>query len=166
MVRVAGCLLQFRTIQSLPDRTGVNRRKESGWCRRTAAALASDSMPDCLIVQHVVPESAFAVGEALIGAGVRTEVRTVFDGGSLPTDCSGYDGLVVMGGPMSAASDDSFPTRQAELTLLADAVDRGVPTLGICRGAQLLAGAAGASVYPGPAGTEIGWGPVTLPDAC
>jgi GMP synthase-like glutamine amidotransferase len=70
-----------------------------------------------------------------------------------------------MGGGMSAASDDGFPTRHAEIALIADAVERGVPTLAVCLGAQLLAAAAGAAVYPGPDGPEIAWAPVELSDA-
>ena len=70
-----------------------------------------------------------------------------------------------MGGGMSAASDDGFPTRHAEIALIADAVQQGIPTLAICLGAQLLAAAGGAAVYPGPDGPEIAWAPVELTDA-
>ena len=42
----------------------------------------------------------------------------------------------------------------------------GVPALGVCLGAQLLALATGGEVLRGEAAPEIGWGPVTLgPDA-
>ncbi|HEX3842048.1 MAG TPA: type 1 glutamine amidotransferase [Acidimicrobiales bacterium] len=119
-------------------------------------------MPNCLVVQHVAPEPAFAIAEALSGAGVDLDLRRVFAGDRIPADGSGLDGLVIMGGPMSAASDDGFPTRRAELALIADAIDRGIPTLGVCLGAQLLAAAAGGNVFSGPAGPEIGWGPVDL----
>ena len=63
---------------------------------------------------------------------------------------------------MSAASDDGFPTRAAEIHLLEDALERKVPALGVCLGAQLLAIAAGGKVYPGADGPEIGWAPVSL----
>ena len=63
---------------------------------------------------------------------------------------------------MSAASDDGFPTRTAEIDLLEDALERGLPALGVCLGAQLLAIAAGGKVYPGAEGPEIGWAPVSL----
>jgi GMP synthase-like glutamine amidotransferase len=123
-------------------------------------------MPSCLVVQHVAPESAFVIGDALADVGVGIDVLSVFRGAEVPSDCSGFDGLVVMGGPMSATSDHDFPTREAEIKLIADALDRSVPTLGICLGAQLLAVAGGASVYPGSAGFEIGWAPVELTPAC
>ncbi len=90
------------------------------------------------------------------------DVRRVFAGDGLPSDLSDTQGLVVMGGPASAYSDDGFPTRRQELGLLHDALQRGVPTLGICLGAQLLALASDGEVFPGDAGPEIGWGPVRL----
>jgi GMP synthase-like glutamine amidotransferase len=96
-------------------------------------------MATCLVVQHKPPESAFVIEDAITGAGVRVDTREVFAGDSIPRSAAGFDGLVVMGGPMSAISDDGFPTRRAELALMSDAVDIGVPTLGVCLGAQLLA---------------------------
>lgn len=78
----------------------------------------------------------------------------------------GSTGVVVMGGPTSATSDEGFPTRRAELSLLADALRAGVPTLGVCLGAQLVAVAAGSAVYPNAGGPEIGWGRVQLAPPC
>lgn len=121
-------------------------------------------MRRCLIVQHVPAEQPYLLAEALAGRGVDLAVHAVPDGPPLPADAAGVDGLVVMGGPMSARSDDGFPTRRAELALLADAVRRGVPTLGVCLGAQLLAAATGGAVRAGQ-GPEIGWGPVDLAEA-
>jgi GMP synthase-like glutamine amidotransferase len=123
-------------------------------------------MSKCLIVQHVPPEPAFAVAEALARAGIDVDIRRVFEGDEVPDGLMGFDGLVVMGGPMSAASDDGFPTRAAELTLLTQALRQSVPTIGVCLGAQLLAVAAGGSVYRGAVGPEIGWGTVELAAAC
>jgi GMP synthase-like glutamine amidotransferase len=119
-------------------------------------------MPSCLVVQHVPPEGPYAIGPALESAGVDVDVRAVFAGEDLPSDLTDIDGLVVMGGPMSALSDEGFPSRRGELELLAEGLDRGLPMLGVCLGAQLLALAGGGAVYPGPTGPEIGWGPVAL----
>jgi GMP synthase-like glutamine amidotransferase len=124
------------------------------------------AMANCLIVQHVGPEPSWAIGAALVRAGIRTDVRRTFAGDPVAPDASGYDGVVVMGGPMSACSDDLFASRQAEVALLRHALGHGLPTLGVCLGAQLLALAAGGAVYPGPDGPEVGWSGVDLLPPC
>jgi GMP synthase-like glutamine amidotransferase len=126
--------------------------------------VPNHAAPSCLIVQHLEPEAPYAIGDALTDAGVVTDVRRVYEGEPLPSDLADFTGLVIMGGPMSALSDDGFPSRRAEIALLDDALSRGLPTLGVCLGAQLLALAAGGVVHAGPTGPEIGWGPVSLTD--
>jgi GMP synthase-like glutamine amidotransferase len=114
------------------------------------------------VVQHAAPEGPYRLATALAEAGVGTEVRHVYKGEAVPAGTAGYGGVVVMGGPMSAASDTGFPSRRAELALLAQALAGRVPVLGVCLGAQLLALAAGGTVYEGASGPEIGWGAVAL----
>jgi len=114
----------------------------------------------CLVIQHLEPERPYAIADALAGAGVFADLRVLSTGGRLPANLDGYNAVVVMGGPMSATSDEGFPTRGHETELLAQAVDRELPALGVCLGAQLLAVAAGGKVYRGDAGPEIGWAPV------
>jgi len=116
----------------------------------------------CLVIQHLPPEGPYLIAEALENAGIAVELCQVFAGDDPPASLDGYNGLVVMGGPMSAASDDGFATRTAEIDLLEDALERELPALGVCLGAQLLAIAAGGKVYPGAEGPEIGWAPVSL----
>jgi GMP synthase-like glutamine amidotransferase len=119
-------------------------------------------MATCLVVEHAAAESSYAVGEAVRSAGVSLERCRVHAGEAPPRDAGGFDGLIIMGGPMSAGSDAGFATRKAEVALIEDAVARGIPVLGVCLGAQLLAVAAGAAVYQGGRGLEIGWAPVSL----
>jgi len=121
-------------------------------------------MLSCLVVQHVEPECPFAIEDALRAAGLDVDTRRVDVGEPLPANLDEYAALVVMGGPMSAATDEGFPTRPAELALLGEAIERQLPVLGICLGAQLLAVAAGGSVYTGPK-PEIGWGTVHLTES-
>jgi GMP synthase-like glutamine amidotransferase len=76
------------------------------------------------------------------------------------------DGLVVMGGSMSVHDEGTLPWLGAEKRLIAAALERGVPTLGICLGAQLVAGVLGAGVGPAPR-RETGWFPVRFDaEAC
>jgi len=74
-----------------------------------------------------------------------------------------FDLLVVMGGPMGANDDADFPNLPRERALLAEAAGAGLPVLGICLGAQLLAVALGARVTRGVE-EEVGFGEVTLTD--
>ncbi len=122
-------------------------------------------MARCLVIQHVEPEGPYAIRDALEQHDVDVDVCRVFAGGAVPEDTTDLDGLVVMGGPMSATSDEGFPTRRAELGLVAGCLGAGVPVLGICLGAQILAKAAGGEVLAGPSGPEIGWGGVELTGA-
>jgi GMP synthase-like glutamine amidotransferase len=73
------------------------------------------------------------------------------------------DALIVLGGPMGANDDGVAPWLPATRALISTAIDDGVPTLGICLGAQLLAVAAGGEVLRGSAGPELGLGEVTVP---
>jgi GMP synthase-like glutamine amidotransferase len=122
-------------------------------------------MTRCLLIQHVEPERAYAIGDALGRARVETIACRVFDGDPIPATLDQFHGVVVMGGPMSATSDDGFPTRAAEIHLLTEALRRSVPVLGVCLGAQLLARAGGAEIFKGENGPEVGWGTVELSGA-
>ena len=60
------------------------------------------------------------------------------------------DGLVVLGGAMGACDDAVAPWLAPTRALIADAVARGVPTLGVCLGHQLAAVALGGTVRATP----------------
>lgn len=80
-------------------------------------------------------------------------------------DALSPDLLVVLGGPLGVYQQDAYPFIAPEIALVARRLERGLPTLGFCFGAQIMAAALGAPVYPGGRGSEIGWAPVTLSDA-
>lgn len=120
-------------------------------------------MARALVVEHVAGEDAGALARWLPAAGVELEVCRLHAGDLLPGRLD-HDALVVLGGPMSAAGDDGH--QPAERALVARAVADGLPYLGICLGAQLLALAAGGDVTPNPKGPERGWSLVRKADAC
>jgi GMP synthase-like glutamine amidotransferase len=117
-------------------------------------------MPTWAFIQHVRHEPAALISSLAAERGVSVDVRVIPNGDALPT-AEELDGLVVMGGPMGANDDDAHPNLPAERALLAAAVARGIPVLGVCLGAQLLAAALGARVYRGEV-YEVGPGEVEV----
>ena len=64
--------------------------------------------------------------------------------------------LVVMGGPMGVHDTAEYPWLVAEKARLREVIDAGMPVLGVCLGAQLIADVLGATVTRN-AHREIGW---------
>jgi GMP synthase (glutamine-hydrolysing) len=120
----------------------------------------SAAAPTLLAIQHVSWETPHRI----LDACGSLEVRPVepLRGEALP-DHAEVAGVLVMGGPMNVDEVDRFPGLAAEREWLAEAVRIGIPVLGICLGAQLLAKALGAEVRPGE-GPEIGFAPVDVHD--
>ncbi|MGH4025769.1 MAG: type 1 glutamine amidotransferase [Pseudonocardiaceae bacterium] len=73
-----------------------------------------------------------------------------------PDGLEGFDGVVCMGGAMSANDDAEYPWLADLRWLLARAVGQRLPVLGICLGGQLLATATGGAVRRGVDGPEAG----------
>jgi len=70
-------------------------------------------------------------------------------------DARDFSAIIAMGGN-AHAWEEKVPLLQAERGLLHDAVEKGVPVLGICLGGQLLARALGGDVREAEQ-PEIGW---------
>ena len=124
-----------------------------------AAADVPASAPVLLVVVHEDHAGLGRLGDLV---GCRIDERRPDRGDDLPHDLAGHDGLVVLGGSMAAWEDDVAPWLPATRRLMAAAVEQGVPTLGICLGAQLLALATGGRVERGSAGLEVGLVELTL----
>jgi GMP synthase (glutamine-hydrolysing) len=73
-------------------------------------------------------------------------------------------GLVVFGGEMNADETERYPYLLMQRQLMRQAVDAGMPVLGICLGAQMLARALDARVYRAPV-RELGFKPVRITEA-
>jgi GMP synthase (glutamine-hydrolysing) len=81
-----------------------------------------------------------------------------------PQPLESYDAVLVFGGAMHPDQDSWHPWIREETIWLRRLLERGVPTLGICLGVQLLARAGGSWVGPLPE-PEIGWREVELTQA-
>jgi GMP synthase-like glutamine amidotransferase len=109
-----------------------------------------------LVITHTESEDPGLLGTWLPEEGLKLEVVSPWLGEPLPASLEGYDALVVMGGPQQAYDDSSAPWLARTKELLRSAVDEGLPTFGVCLGAQLLAEACGGRVEPGAEGPELG----------
>lgn len=117
-----------------------------------------------LILMHAPTEGPGSLGEFLETRGVELVHVCLHAGDPVPADSRGLDAIVSMGGPMNVYEEDRYPFLRDETALLGEAVRAGVPVLGICLGAQLIAKACGARVTRSPE-KEVGWGTVLLTEA-
>ena len=76
--------------------------------------------------------------------------------GGAPDTPDRYGAVMVFGGSMHPDQDEHFPWLEREATFLRDVLEREIPVVGVCLGAQLLARAAGARVGPATE-PEVGW---------
>jgi GMP synthase (glutamine-hydrolysing) len=113
-----------------------------------------------LVVQNSRSAPVGLLGDYLTEFGADLVTVTPPDGDPLPVDAEGFDSVVVLGGPQSAADDGTSPYIPRLLDLMRGFADANRPILGICLGAQLLARAHGERVYKHDL-MERGFKPVT-----
>lgn len=112
-------------------------------------------------MRHAPQETLGNLEAVLRDGGLEVEVVDCFSKNWPAIERAGFEphqlaGFVVMGGPMNVDQTDRYPFLATEVEWLRQAVAAGVPTLGICLGAQLLAKALGARVFPNRV-KEVGW---------
>jgi GMP synthase (glutamine-hydrolysing) len=119
------------------------------------------AMRSILILQHEPMGGPGLIGDYLREAKLDPDVRSIGDGDRLPGpgEVGDHAALIVLGGDMNVDQEADYPFLEPERAVLADALRLGVPTLGICLGAQQLALAAGGDVYR-RAAPLLGWGPI------
>lgn len=118
-------------------------------------------MPRLLFIQHGPRDAPGLLAEVARERGAAWEVVHPWRGETLPESLAGWSGLALGGGTQSAYQESDYPFLVKEKSLLREARERGVPTLGLCLGAQLMASAFGAEVKPNR-WKEIGFYPVTF----
>lgn len=111
-----------------------------------------------LVVRNIEMEDLGIFAEVFEARGESFTYCDAYANAALP-DPTAAAGVVVLGGPMNVYEEARYPFLALEDAFLKVALRAGVPTLGICLGAQLIAKASGARVRRGPA-KEIGWLPI------
>jgi len=111
-------------------------------------------MPRVLAFRHVPFEGLGRIEPVLRAHAYDIDYADLYLPSAPLPDISRYHALIFMGGPMSV--NDDLPNLRREEQYIRDAISRGIPLLGVCLGAQLIAHALGAAVRRNPV-SEIGW---------
>ena len=107
-----------------------------------------------LAVVHGPDVPAGSFGEVVVGRGHRLDTWVPAVTPTPPPD--GYDAVMVFGGAMNVDQEAHHPWLREEEEYVRALLNRRVPLLGVCLGAQIVAKAAGARVGPAVE-PEIGW---------
>jgi GMP synthase (glutamine-hydrolysing) len=116
-------------------------------------------MRPVLLVQNDPVETFGVAPAALADAGVDVRVLDATDPGAPRSQLDEVAGIVMFGGSMNVDDTNEHPFLKENVDLTREAVQRGVPYLGICLGAQMLARALDRPVVRAPA-KELGFEPV------
>jgi GMP synthase (glutamine-hydrolysing) len=117
-----------------------------------------------LVCMHIENEGPGTLGDYLLAENVPLRLCRLYDAEVLPEDPLEFDAIVSMGGPMNVYEEDEYPFLKEETLFLRRAIASGVPILGICLGAQMIAKACGSAVTRAPV-SELGWARIQLTTA-
>jgi len=113
-----------------------------------------------LVFEHHAMETSARLGQTLRDHGHALRVVRTYAGDPVPADLDDIDGVVSMGGPMNIDQANEHPWITEEAAFIKAAHDAGLPVVGVCLGAQLIAHALGGKVQKGDK-PEMGWLPVS-----
>jgi GMP synthase-like glutamine amidotransferase len=116
-------------------------------------------MKSVVIFRFLGHEGPQYLGDVLDAQNIPWQLVKIDEAEPLPASILAYNGMVLMGGPMSV--NDDLPWIAPLLDLIREAIDHDIPVLGHCLGGQLMSKALGAAVYSNTV-KEIGWGEVSV----
>lgn len=110
------------------------------------------------ILDHLDTPEPDALRGHLADRGLTVDARRMDRGDDAPVLGPRSAGLILTGGAQMVTDRDALPFMDAEMAVIAQAKARGLPVLGICLGAQILAQMHGGAVGPHPDGVvALGW---------
>lgn len=104
-------------------------------------------MRPVLLIGHD-PNETFGRARSGLAARGRDVLEHRSTSGSALPSLESVSGVIVFGGAMNVDMTDRYPFLEDERVFVRRAIDAGVPFLGICLGAQMLARAMERDVYP------------------
>jgi GMP synthase (glutamine-hydrolysing) len=131
--------------------------RDSGQGEEVSAALR------LLVVQNDPESGPGTLEHALMAGGADLEFWLPFREEHAPP-LDGFAGVLVFGGATNPDEDEAEPWLSTVREYVEDVVELGVPYLGVCLGAQLLAQAAGGEASSESHPDEIGWSSLDVAD--
>jgi GMP synthase (glutamine-hydrolysing) len=123
------------------------------------SAVDSDPVKPVLLVRND-PDETFGVAPgALAAAGCDIRSVNMTRRRAVPPPLQEVAAVVVFGGTPNVDQTDRYPYLGTVRSLVREALERGVPYLGVCLGSQILARVLGREVVRAPA-REIGFEPI------
>tara|TARA_B100001750_G_scaffold184368_1_gene153234 strand:- start:1908 stop:2597 length:690 start_codon:yes stop_codon:yes gene_type:complete len=111
-----------------------------------------------LIIQHIDIETPGIILNFMKEKRISFDCRKVENDN---TNLLDYDGLIIMGGPMSVNDKDHYSFIDKEIELVKHYLMIHKPILGICLGSQIIASALNSSIYRNSK-QELGWHNISL----
>jgi GMP synthase (glutamine-hydrolysing) len=118
-------------------------------------------MRKILVCQHVGYEILGTLNPLFKEHGFRIRYVNFGRFPEMTPGVAGYDGMILLGGPMNVDQMEKYPHLAHEIRMIEEGLQREIPILGICLGAQLIAKALGAEVGRNRE-KEIGWYDLSL----
>lgn len=109
-----------------------------------------------LSIIHQDDAASGVFAEAVAERGDELTEWSISNGAEPPAPAESYDAVLVFGGAMHVDQERHHPWLRDEDSLIRGLLDRRIPVLGVCLGAQLVAKALGSRVGP-LASPQIGW---------
>ncbi len=114
-----------------------------------------------LVLRHVPHEHLGTLAVTLKANNITYEYVNFYEKNTPNISIKDLGGLIILGGPMNVYETDRYSYLRMEDRLIKEAVEKDVPILGICLGAQLIAKALGSRVIKNKQ-KEIGWYPLKI----
>jgi GMP synthase (glutamine-hydrolysing) len=134
------------------------------WTNLVRRAIRETDGVRVLAIVHQTDAGPGVFADAIRGRGETLDEWLLPESAEPPADPLGYDAVFVLGGSMNADEGGRYEWIGTERGLIGRLLERQVPLMGLCLGAQMVAAAAGAVPRRAPR-PEIGWHSVEVTEA-